>query len=205
MTSAFSSAAYAFTFFTFSFASGSAISSSLTLAAYRIDLLVNNESWFTYFICSSVNSNARAGFSASRPSFNLAITSNSATASFSFCLASFSVRSYLLFTVSKSDKINSRLIISISSIGSIFPETCVILSSWKQRTTGQIASTWRILDRNWVPNPSPLLAPSTIPAISVNSNAVGTVFFGFTSSVNLFKRSSGTSTIPTFGSIVQNG
>src|SRR5699024_12711490 len=53
--------------------------------------------------------------------------------------------------------------------------------------------------------PSPLLAPLTIPAISVNSNAVGIVFLGFTNSVNLFKRLSGTSTIPTLGSMVANG
>ena len=43
-------------------------------------------------------------------------------------------------------------------------------------------------DKNLFPNPSPLEAPLTIPAISVNSKAVGTVFFGLTNLVNSCKR-----------------
>jgi len=41
--------------------------------------------------------------------------------------------------------------------------------------------------------------------MSTNSKAVGTLRCGFTSSYSLSSRSSGTSTTPTFGSIVQNG
>ena len=59
--------------------------------------------------------------------------------------------------------------------------------------------------KNLFPSPSPLDAPFTIPAMSVNSNDVGTVFLGSTNSVNLFSLWSGTSTIPTFGSIVAKG
>ena len=93
----------------------------------------------------------------------------------------------------------------MSSIGFTLPDTWVIFSSSKQRTTWQMASTSRICERNLFPNPSPFEAPFTIPAISVNSNPVGTVFFGTTNSVNLSKRASGTSTTPTLGSIVANG
>ena len=126
-------------------------------------------------------------------------------ASLSFCLAILLTRWIRLSTDSKSASASSRLITSISSIGSTAPDTCVIFSSTKQRTTWQMASTSRICAKNLFPRPSPLEAPFTIPAISVNSNAVGTVFLGTTNSVNLSKRASGTSTIPTFGSIVANG
>ena len=125
-------------------------------------------------------------------------TANSATASLSFCLDCFS-------TLSKSAKINSKLITSISYNGSTPPATWVMFSSSKHLTTWQIASTSRMWLKNLFPNPSPLDAPFTIPAISVNSNDVGTVFLGSTSSVNLFNLWSGTSTIPTFGSIVAKG
>src|SRR5699024_11693543 len=62
-----------------------------------------------------------------------------------------------------------------------------------------------MLLKNLFPNPSPLEAPFTIPAISVNSNVVGIVFFGCTISVNTSNLLSGTSTMPTLGSIVANG
>ena len=48
-----------------------------------------------------------------------------------------------------------------------------------------MASTSLICDRNLLPNPSPLDAPLTRPAMSVNSNVVGTVFLGLYISVNL--------------------
>ena len=41
-----------------------------------------------------------------------------------------------------------------------------------------MASTSRMLAKNLLPSPSPLEAPFTIPAISVNSKVVGTVFLG---------------------------
>ena len=47
----------------------------------------------------------------------------------------------------------------------------------KQRTTCTIASTSRMLARNWFPRPSPFDAPFTSPAISTNSMAAGMIFF----------------------------
>ena len=60
-------------------------------------------------------------------------------------------------------------------------------------------------DRNLLPNPSPLDAPFTRPAISTNEIVVFIVFFDFETSDNLFNLLSGTGTTPTLGSIVQNG
>ncbi len=60
-------------------------------------------------------------------------------------------------------------------------------------------------ERNLLPSPSPWLAPFTSPAMSTNSTAAGITtpvpaIFWSTAS-----RSSGTVTMPTFGSMVQNG
>ena len=49
-----------------------------------------------------------------------------------------------------------------------------------------------MLDRNLFPNPSPLLAPFTKPAISTISNVVGCTFQDCTKSANLSILSSGT-------------
>ena len=68
-----------------------------------------------------------------------------------------------------------------------------------------MASVSRIFARNWLPRPSPLDAPATRPAISVNSTVVGMTFSGFTIPAILSNRSSGIETIPEFGSIVQKG
>jgi len=62
-----------------------------------------------------------------------------------------------------------------------------------------------MLDKNLLPKPSPLLAPFTRPAISTILTFVGINFSGLISSSNLSSRKSGTLTILTFGSIVQNG
>ena len=59
-----------------------------------------------------------------------------------------------------------------------------------------MASTSRMLDKNWFPRPSPLEAPFTRPAISTNSITAGVVFSELYISVSLFKRSSGTGTTP---------
>jgi len=58
---------------------------------------------------------------------------------------------------------------------------------------------------NWLPRPSPLLAPATRPTISTNSTIAGWIFCGLTIAASCARRGSGTSTMPTFGSIVQNG
>ena len=68
-----------------------------------------------------------------------------------------------------------------------------------------MASVARMFPKNWLPNPSPLLAPFTRPAISTISTVAGTTRLGFTNFSNSIKRSSGTVITPTFGSIVQNG
>ena len=60
-------------------------------------------------------------------------------------------------------------------------------------------------DKNLLPKPSPFDAPLTKPAMSVNSNEVGTTFSGVTISSNTSSLLSGTTTTPTFGSIVANG
>ena len=60
-------------------------------------------------------------------------------------------------------------------------------------------------DKNLLPRPSPLEALLTRPAISMNSNVAGVSFFGLKMSFKMVSLSSGTLTIPTFGSIVQNG
>jgi len=60
-------------------------------------------------------------------------------------------------------------------------------------------------DKNLLPSPSPLLAPRTSPAISTNSTVAGEIVSGLKIFAILFKRLSGISTIPTFGSIVQKG
>jgi hypothetical protein len=68
-----------------------------------------------------------------------------------------------------------------------------------------MASTSLILARNLLPNPSPLLAPLTNPAISTISTEVGIIFSGLTNSASLFSLSSGTLITPILGSIVQKG
>ena len=62
-----------------------------------------------------------------------------------------------------------------------------------------------MLCKNWLPKPSPWLAPFTSPAISTNSITVGIISFDLHKSARIFSLSSGTVTTPTFGSIVQNG
>ena len=75
----------------------------------------------------------------------------------------------LFWIISKSDIINSTLIISISLIGSTPPSTWIMSEFSKHLTTSTIASTSLIWDKNLLPNPSPFDAPLTSPAISVNS------------------------------------
>ena len=173
-------------------------------------MVVKRKSPFTTFCSSSVNSMVRADFPSSRTGLIFCRTLNSSTESLSFCVrAIFSTRAYRLLTDSKSAKINSKLIVSISASGSTKassrPCSRMTFSSSKARTTWTIASTSRMLAKNLLPRPSPLEAPFTIPAISVNSKVVGTVFLGVIISVNFCSRSSGTSTIPTFGSMVAKG
>ena len=64
------------------------------------------------------------------------------------------------------------------------------------------ASTSRMLARNWLPIPSPRLAPLTSPATSTNFISVGVLFLGLYISASRARRRSGTSTMAVFGSTV---
>jgi len=68
-----------------------------------------------------------------------------------------------------------------------------------------MASVSRMLARNWLPSPSPFDAPATSPAMSTNSTVAGMTFCGRAIAASFARRASGTSTMPTFGSMVQNG
>lgn len=63
----------------------------------------------------------------------------------------------------------------------------------------------RILARNWLPKPSPLLAPATSPAMSTNVTVAGTIFLLPYTLARPFSLGSGMGTIPVLGSIVANG
>ena len=77
-------------------------------------------------------------------------------ASLSLPLAFFSSASTRRSRLSRSASISSVSMVSMSAIGSMRFSTWVTSSSSKQRTTCAIASTSRILARNWLPSPSPL-------------------------------------------------
>ena len=74
-------------------------------------------------------------------------------------LAFFSSASTRFSRLSRSASISSVSIVSMSATGSIRPSTWVTSSSSKQRTTCAMASTSRMLARNWLPSPSPFEAP----------------------------------------------
>ena len=93
----------------------------------------------------------------------------------------------------------------MSRTGSIVAATCVMFVSSKQRTTWAMASTCRMCSRNLLPSPSPFDAPATRPAMSTKRTEAGVVFFDWYISCSTARRASGTSTTPTFGSIVQKG
>ena len=75
----------------------------------------------------------------------------------------------------------------------------------KQRTTWAIARVSRTLARNRFPSPSPCDAPATSPAMSTNSTVAGTTRSGRQMAAIRSSRESGTGTMPTLGSMVQNG
>ncbi len=97
--------------------------------------------------------------------------------------------------------------VKISLLGSTSPKTCETSFPPKHLTTCTMASTSRMCARNLFPNPSPLLAPFTKPAMSMNLRVAGIIFSGFIPIIraSLVSLSSGTSTTPVLGSIVVNG
>ena len=65
-----------------------------------------------------------------------------------------------------------------------------------------MASTSRMPPRKRLPNPSPWLAPSTSPPMSMNCTVAGTTFFELLMAAKRSSRSSATLATPTFGSVV---
>ena len=205
MVFVFSLVAYSNTFLVYSFSPMDA-SSSFTFATYIKGFCVIKLNGFKINFSSSVNSINRIGIFFSNASLHFFNTSNSASASFSLVVSAFlAIFSIRLSMISKSANISSILMISISRIGFTPPSTWVMLLSSKHLTTSTMASTSRIWDKNLFPNPSPLEAPFTSPAISVNSKVVGTKLFGIYRFSKNSKRESGTVTTPTLGSMVANG
>ena len=108
-------------------------------------------------------------------------------------------------TLCRSASSSSVSMVSMSRRGSTLPSTWVMFSSSKQRTTSTMAAHSRILPRNWLPRPSPLLAPRTRPAMSMKSTLAWMVFLGETLAESASTRSSGTATVALLGSMVQKG
>ena len=119
--------------------------------------------------------------------------------------ASFSKRGRAFSMVAMSASMSSVLMVSTSLLGSTRPATCTTSGSPKKRTTSQMASVSRMFARNWLPRPSPWLAPATRPAMSTNSMVAGTMRVGWSMFASASRRASGTGTTPTLGSMVANG
>ncbi len=208
ITSASSPLAYSLTLLTSSkLFSSSVICSSEMFAQYITGLLVIKKNPLTISATSLLAffKNVLTGCWFSKSSFKSFNTSISALALASPDFAIFCVRSILFTTLSRSDKISSKLMVSMSLTGLMLPSTCVMLSFSKHLTTCTIASTSLIWLKNLLPRPSPFDAPLTSPAISTKSIIAGITFlelFSFLKSSSLW---SGTATTPTFGSIVQKG
>ena len=155
--------------------------------------------------CSLLIAASRAGRPTRRMSSAFCTTGASTAASLSPPFARFSRLGRRFSRPSRSASISSVSTISASRTGSTEPETCVTSASSMQRSTWAMASTSRILARNWLPSPSPLLAPFTSPAMSTNSSWVATTLAELAIAASLWSRGSGTATRPTLGSMVQNG
>mmetsp|Transcript_108466 Transcript_108466/g.315446 ORF Transcript_108466/g.315446 Transcript_108466/m.315446 type:complete len:233 (+) Transcript_108466:646-1344(+) len=105
----------------------------------------------------------------------------------------------------KSASMSSMLMASASDRGSTLPSTCIVSSSSKVRITWQIASHSRTVARNWLPSPSPRLAPRTSPATSTHSITGGAIRAWPEIDCSPSSHSSGTAIGAMLGSIVQKG
>lgn len=116
-----------------------------------------------------------------------------------------------LARVSSSANCSSKLMMSISSLACLMMSSSGLLSALtmssflKALTTWQMAWHSRMWARNLLPRPSPLDAPATRPAMSTNSTVAGTTLLVSYILASMSSRSSGTGTIPTFGSMVAKG
>ena len=153
---------------------------------------------------SSSRFKVRARWPSFKPSSTFFATSSFFTPALSR-FASFSRRGMALSSVPMSARISSVLMVSTSELGFTRPSTCTTSGSLKKRTTSQMASVSRMFARNWLPRPSPWLAPATRPAMSTNSTVAGTILAGWSISASFSRRSSGTGTMPTLGSMVAKG
>lgn len=77
--------------------------------------------------------------------------------------------------------------------------TWIISGFSKHRTTWRITLTWRIVERNWFPRPSPLWAPLINPATSMNCISSYTVRSDWQMEANLSNFASGIETIGSEG------
>mmetsp|Transcript_19568 Transcript_19568/g.52771 ORF Transcript_19568/g.52771 Transcript_19568/m.52771 type:complete len:292 (-) Transcript_19568:137-1012(-) len=181
----------------------SARSLSATFAAYIIFFAVKSCRRSSQTLSSSERDSKR--LRAGCPSSSACSALASTSFSWGSVLRSLATRSRRFSTCARSEKMSSRLITSASRTGSTLPSTCTTLVSSKHRTTWTMASHSRMLARNWLPRPSPVDAPFTRPAMSTNSSVAGITFSDLLISSSILRRGSGTETIPTLGSIVQNG
>ena len=180
--------------------------SSATLATNIAGLAVMRQSGFSTASSSLLKAMERTGRAWSRAALHFSSTSTRRLASLSLPdLATLTERACVFSTVARSARQSSVWITSMSDTGSTLPATWITFSSSKQRTTLTIASVSRTWARNWLPRPSPLDAPATRPAMSTNSTIAGTMRSGLTIAASWPRRGSGSSTTPTFGSMVQKG
>ena len=100
---------------------------------------------------------------------------------------------------------SSVLMVSMSEAGFTAPSTCTTSESANPRTTCAMASASRMFARNWLPSPSPSLAPLTMPAMSTNDTVAGRMRSLPKMPASTPRRTSGRLTMPMLGSIVANG
>ena len=119
--------------------------------------------------------------------------------------ATFSSLSIMGPITSSSLSWSSSGIISVSQTGSSLPSTCVISSSSKARVKWKIPSQALKWDKKTFHRPCPLWAPFTRPAISTTFRKAGILLAGLWYWQRKSNLSSGTGTLLSFGSTVQNG
>ena len=123
------------------------------------------------------SSRMRAGLPSCSSASACSIIGRTVSASLSLPLARLRDCTMRRSRLSRSASISSVSTVSASATGSIRPSTWVMSSSSKQRSTCTMASTSRMLARNWLPRPSPLEAPRTRPAMSTKEMRVGMISF----------------------------
>mmetsp|Transcript_31373 Transcript_31373/g.78936 ORF Transcript_31373/g.78936 Transcript_31373/m.78936 type:complete len:273 (-) Transcript_31373:186-1004(-) len=188
-------------------------SSSLRLTRNMQGLAVRSWYSFRYSISLTLQMSIplRTSLPASRKSLSLA--RNACSASNSFLLAgllfilafSLSRSAFRRATASRSLALSSFVMISMSPIGSTLSSTWMMSASSNALRTWMMPSMARMCDRNALPRPAPCAAPLTSPAMSTISSHGWTSLLGLYLSQSQSKRSSGTWTRVSLGSMVQKG